>query len=416
LERIIALLCRRVGDILKGEPFSVYIYGSYVLSDMRPGWSDIDVLILTENPLSQTRTEALLSLRQRLYAETGDERCLAFEGGITDISSLTLGGDNLSVYWGTGKERLTKGYAPDVFAMHQLFSSGRLVFGSDVREYLPRPGREDILEGVLRHYGTIRKYVTETKRSLYSFGWMLDISRCLYTLKKGGLICKTKAALWALEEGLCPVPDALFAALEVRRDTALINVEKYAVLSENMAPFIQRYADVLGTELEKFKQPKRLTVGDDLPVTSRKYRCRGIVCREGKYLITDQQKVGYCLLPGGGIEPGESPEECIVREVSEEAGLIAEIGLPYLVLTERYGGEETVSRFYSVQIKGTCEKLLTESEIEKGTVTRWVDKAELTNIFGSYGDYAHTNEDKYRVYLREYTGIKAFFDTEGESL
>lgn len=31
-------------------------------------------------------------------------------------------------------------------------------------------------------------------------------------------------------------------------------------------------------------------------------------------------------LPGGRLEPGESPERCLVREIDEELGLAAEVG------------------------------------------------------------------------------------------
>lgn len=70
---------------------------------------------------------------------------------------------------------------------------------------------------VKRHYETIRKYAQKTGRNLYSFGWLLDIARCLYTLRTGKIIAKTAAADWALENNLCPVPDALKAAVKVRR-------------------------------------------------------------------------------------------------------------------------------------------------------------------------------------------------------
>lgn len=33
-------------------------------------------------------------------------------------------------------------------------------------------------------------------------------------------------------------------------------------------------------------------------------------------------------LPGGRIEPGETPEECLVREISEELGVVVEVVQP----------------------------------------------------------------------------------------
>ncbi len=54
-------------------------------------------------------------------------------------------------------------------------------------------------------------------------------------------------------------------------------------------------------------------------------RCQGVVVRDGQaLLILHREHHGgraYWLLPGGGQEPGESEDECIVREMREETGL-----------------------------------------------------------------------------------------------
>lgn len=51
----------------------------------------------------------------------------------------------------------------------------------------------------------------------------------------------------------------------------------------------------------------------------------GALCeRDGNVLLVDQD--GQWMLPGGGVEPGESHEEALVREVDEETGLDATVG------------------------------------------------------------------------------------------
>ncbi len=49
---------------------------------------------------------------------------------------------------------------------------------------------------------------------------------------------------------------------------------------------------------------------------------RGIILRNGMIAMMHSQKYNYYKLPGGGIEPGESLEETLIREVREESGLI----------------------------------------------------------------------------------------------
>ncbi len=55
-----------------------------------------------------------------------------------------------------------------------------------------------------------------------------------------------------------------------------------------------------------------------------------IIEREGKILIArraaDQKLAGKWEFPGGKVEAGESPEECLKRELEEEFGIQVEVG------------------------------------------------------------------------------------------
>jgi 8-oxo-dGTP pyrophosphatase MutT (NUDIX family) len=45
-----------------------------------------------------------------------------------------------------------------------------------------------------------------------------------------------------------------------------------------------------------------------------------LVVRDGRLLLCRRKKGGPLILPGGKIEPGETLEQCLVREVWEELG------------------------------------------------------------------------------------------------
>jgi len=55
-----------------------------------------------------------------------------------------------------------------------------------------------------------------------------------------------------------------------------------------------------------------------------------IIEKEDKILIArrtaDQKLAGKWEFPGGKVEAGESPEECLKRELEEEFGIQAEVG------------------------------------------------------------------------------------------
>lgn len=51
----------------------------------------------------------------------------------------------------------------------------------------------------------------------------------------------------------------------------------------------------------------------------------GIVLKDSSLLLTKRRDVPLWVLPGGGIEVGETPEEACLREVKEETGLSVKI-------------------------------------------------------------------------------------------
>ena len=48
---------------------------------------------------------------------------------------------------------------------------------------------------------------------------------------------------------------------------------------------------------------------------------RAIICRDGKVAMVRSRKYDYYKFPGGGIEPGETMKQALIRETREEAGL-----------------------------------------------------------------------------------------------
>ncbi len=231
---------------------SIYLHGSAAIGDFRPGWSDIDLLVLTREPIPEDRARELKGLRQTL----GDPIYRVFEGGMLSLDAFLTDATDRVVYWGTSSERIAERYVFNSLSRLDLLDHGILLCGREVRDRISRPTEAGLQRDIAAHLETIRKYARFTGRSLYTFGWLLDISRCLYTLRTGRIIGKTAAGEWALETGLCPVPEALGYALAVRRSPIeYLEREETKDRAEALDPAVQRYADVLEQELQVIQLP-----------------------------------------------------------------------------------------------------------------------------------------------------------------
>ena len=63
---------------------------------------------------------------------------------------------------------------------------------------------------------------------------------------------------------------------------------------------------------------------------------RAVIVEDGKILLTHELNSGWWLIPGGGLEEGETPETCVIREVEEETGLLVRPLRQFLTLHEYY--------------------------------------------------------------------------------
>lgn len=136
--------------------------------------------------------------------------------------------------------------------------------------------------------------------------------------------------------------------------------------------------------------------------------CRGIVIRDGRILVSREEKTDYWLIPGGGIEMNESLEACCAREILEETGYIVKPLKRFLVLNEYYEEYKYISHYFECQIIGTDHQQLTDEEAARGLIPKWLDIREFVEIVAKNEEYASTDEEKRGTYLREYTAINEY--------
>ena len=135
--------------------------------------------------------------------------------------------------------------------------------------------------------------------------------------------------------------------------------------------------------------------------------CRGIVVRDGMILLTYEVNSNQWFIPGGGLEKGENLEQCCIRELAEETGLVVQTGHHFATIDEYYGDWLFTSHYFTCEVTGETERLLTEREAQMGLEPRWIPLTETVEIFAHYQDHAH-NEMKRGAYLREHHALQVY--------
>jgi 8-oxo-dGTP diphosphatase len=120
--------------------------------------------------------------------------------------------------------------------------------------------------------------------------------------------------------------------------------------------------DYQGTDVrvkdEALAMAPRVRWPDNPRVSERAIRIRAgvLIWRDGQVLLVRHEKGGrsYWLVPGGGVDAGETMVVAAARELVEETGYIVEIGRLLLVceaIDPKPGGRHIVNAVYSGAIR-----------------------------------------------------------------
>lgn len=137
--------------------------------------------------------------------------------------------------------------------------------------------------------------------------------------------------------------------------------------------------------------------------------CRGIVIKDSLMLISHEVNADYYLIPGGGLEDGETPKECCAREIREETGYIVEPVSHFLTINEYYEEYKYISYYFLCEIIGKSEQNLTAAETERGLIPEWTAPEKMIEMYSKHEDFAAISEEKRGAYLREYTALTEYF-------
>ena len=140
-----------------------------------------------------------------------------------------------------------------------------------------------------------------------------------------------------------------------------------------------------------------------------RHACRGVLVRDGKVLLGYETNYDKYIIPGGGVEEGETLAECCEREMLEETGMAVRADIEYLQIEELFEDWRHICHYFVCELlenRGTLN--LTEAEKEAGCITAWVPLEEAVEIFGQYEKFHNNNIADYGLYRREFRALKEY--------
>jgi len=104
----------------------------------------------------------------------------------------------------------------------------------------------------------------------------------------------------------------------------------------------------------------------------------GVVHEAGRYLVARRKpggsQGGKWEFPGGKLEPGETSDQCLVREFAEELAVPVAVGRRLYVGSFSNGPKDYVLEAWETTLLGREFRLVEHTEL------RWVDLSDLRTL------------------------------------
>lgn len=205
---VIDLLLDGIREPLKDNLLGVYLRGSLALGDFDPETSDVDLLVVTERPMSKGEFYALEAMHAEL-ATSGNGFAKTLEVSYIDRASLKRFGPGERCHPSIGADwpfSLVEHRANWIFERWTVRERGIAIFGPDPKDLIDPISRDrlraaalDELLARLRNWAGDDEIPDWLKPRYYQAFEVETICRALYAIAFGDVPTKPHAVRWALD-------------------------------------------------------------------------------------------------------------------------------------------------------------------------------------------------------------------------
>ena len=195
-----------------------YAYGSGVFGDFDPAVSDLDVLVVTERSIDETRLGPLRGIVERQKErepEWAERLDLVFAGRRT-LAEFRTTSDRIASVSHDEPLQLYGDVRDWLQTWFEVQEADAALVGPSPRELIPHVDRSEFIEAVVASVDFVVRRAKKDPRPGQLAYSLLTLCRVLYSQETGGITSKNGAAAWAAVR----FPDAaalLREALQVRR-------------------------------------------------------------------------------------------------------------------------------------------------------------------------------------------------------
>jgi hypothetical protein len=241
----------RVSGLLAGKFRSAVLYGSAAIGDFMPGWSDVDVCVILDRPVSEGEGATLGALHDDMAAhfiERGAEGWRsgqAIEGPYIPIGLASDAGASAPCYVAGGTtRRFTISHPVTPFDRYLLAHSGRTLQGPQVEFAPPEP------QALAKQARTDLHLISEPHPGcldspIWLAGIMHWLARSIVFWRDGVMLSKTRALEREISNG-SSFAGAFDLALELRRGGSALCAGRLEELRRNFLAIAPQAAGLLG--------------------------------------------------------------------------------------------------------------------------------------------------------------------------